>query len=270
MFLTPWASSYLLPYESNGLIWRSPTDFIVVLTPSGPLILRSAGAYHRSTKLDRRFAMNSGGYHQPLKNQPTKKKKLDLITTKRYDSFLRAVPKTQLVMMAVLDDGNQTSRQVDLMLQDKWGEVCAGEKEIGGSGGSLEPPGPLFTHLHTVYMGCSERLPTRLNPLAERACFSQVAGQPPGNRGRARADAAARQADDLVARPRGTVRPTAIDRVAPPRDLMEATILFTISEPDCKPGPHMVGMVNSMATAHSNSLMEVLSDFTVSVVHREV
>jgi tRNA A-37 threonylcarbamoyl transferase component Bud32 len=34
------------------------------------------------------------------------------------------------------------------------------EKEIGGSGGSLEPPGPLLTHLHTVYMAYSERLPT--------------------------------------------------------------------------------------------------------------
>ena len=39
----------------------------------------------------------------------------------------------------------------------------------------LEPPGPLLTHLHTVYMAYSERLPTRLNPLAERTCFSQVA-----------------------------------------------------------------------------------------------
>ena len=38
----------------------------------------------------------------------------------------------------------------------------------------LEPSGPLLTHLHTVYMACSERLPTRLNPLAERTCFSQV------------------------------------------------------------------------------------------------
>ena len=38
----------------------------------------------------------------------------------------------------------------------------------------LEPPGPLLTHLHTVYMAYSERLPTRLNPLAERACCSQV------------------------------------------------------------------------------------------------
>ena len=40
----------------------------------------------------------------------------------------------------------------------------------------LEPPGPLLTHLHTVYMAYSERLPTRLNPLAERTCFSQVRG----------------------------------------------------------------------------------------------
>jgi hypothetical protein len=29
------------------------------------------------------------------------------------------------------------------------------EKEIRGSGGSLEPPGPLLTHLHTVYMAYS-------------------------------------------------------------------------------------------------------------------
>ena len=52
------------------------------------------------------------------------------------------------------------------------------EQQIGGSGGSLEPPGPLLeppgpllTHLHTVYMVYSECLPTRLNPLAERTCF---------------------------------------------------------------------------------------------------
>ena len=55
------------------------------------------------------------------------------------------------------------------------------EQQTGGSGGSLEPPGPLLdppgpllTQLHTVYMAYSERLPTRLNPLAERACFSQA------------------------------------------------------------------------------------------------
>ena len=38
----------------------------------------------------------------------------------------------------------------------------------------LEPPGPLLTRLHTVYMAYSECLPTRLSPLAERNCFSQV------------------------------------------------------------------------------------------------
>ena len=38
----------------------------------------------------------------------------------------------------------------------------------------LEPPGPLHTHLRTVHMACSECLPTRLDPLAERALL------PPG------------------------------------------------------------------------------------------
>jgi hypothetical protein len=59
--------------------------------------------------------------------------------------------------------------------------VIVREQQIGGSGGSLEPPGPLLeppgpllTHLRTVYMACSECLPTRLNPLAERACVSPV------------------------------------------------------------------------------------------------
>ena len=35
----------------------------------------------------------------------------------------------------------------------------------------LEHPWPLLTHLHTVYIAFSERLPTRLNPLAESTCF---------------------------------------------------------------------------------------------------
>jgi hypothetical protein len=44
-----------------------------------------------------------------------------------------------------------------------------GRTRSGGSGGSLEPPGPLLithllTHLHTVHMTYSECLPTRLNP----------------------------------------------------------------------------------------------------------
>ena len=38
----------------------------------------------------------------------------------------------------------------------------------------LDPPRPLLTRLHAVYMGCSECPPTRLNPLAERTCLSQV------------------------------------------------------------------------------------------------
>ena len=50
----------------------------------------------------------------------------------------------------------------------------------------LEPPGPLFTHLHTVCMAYSERLPTRLNPLAERTCFSQVGEMQPPTLGSAR------------------------------------------------------------------------------------
>ena len=38
----------------------------------------------------------------------------------------------------------------------------------------LKLSGPLFTRLHAFYMGCSECLPTRLNPLAEGTCFSQA------------------------------------------------------------------------------------------------
>ena len=42
-------------------------------------------------------------------------------------------------------------------------------KEIQGvQGALLEPPGPLPTHLHTAHMAHSDRLPTRLNPLAQR------------------------------------------------------------------------------------------------------
>ena len=59
--------------------------------------------------------------------------------------------------------------------------VCSREQQIGGSGGSLEHPGPLLeppvpllTHLHTFCMASSEWLPTRLNPLAEGTCFSQA------------------------------------------------------------------------------------------------
>jgi hypothetical protein len=54
------------------------------------------------------------------------------------------------------------------------GIVRAREKQIRGSGGSLEPPGPLPMHLHTVCVAYSECLPILLNPLAQRTCFSQV------------------------------------------------------------------------------------------------
>jgi hypothetical protein len=49
-----------------------------------------------------------------------------------------------------------------------------GETDRGAQGALLEPPGPLLTHLRTVYIACSVCLPTRLNPLAERAGSSQV------------------------------------------------------------------------------------------------
>ena len=53
----------------------------------------------------------------------------------------------------------------------------------------LETPGPLLTHLHTVYMAYSERLPTRVNPLAERTRFSQVPPDLLGGGGRGRGHA---------------------------------------------------------------------------------
>ena len=67
--------------------------------------------------------------------------------------------------------------------RDERGRAGRREQQIGGSGGSLEPPGPLLeppgpllTHLYTVCIAYSECLPTRLSPLAERTCFSQVPG----------------------------------------------------------------------------------------------
>ena len=56
-------------------------------------------------------------------------------------------------------------------------------KEIGGSGGSLEPPGPLLTHFRTVYMAYSECPPTLLNPLAERTLFLPGAREGGAGRG---------------------------------------------------------------------------------------
>jgi hypothetical protein len=54
--------------------------------------------------------------------------------------------------------------------------VEQGERVRGGSRAlTCTPSGSLPMHLHTVYMAYSECFPTRLNPLAERTCFSQVA-----------------------------------------------------------------------------------------------
>jgi hypothetical protein len=44
------------------------------------------------------------------------------------------------------------------------GGVPGREKEIRGSGGSLEHPGPILTHLHTVYVAYFGCLPTHLDP----------------------------------------------------------------------------------------------------------
>ena len=51
----------------------------------------------------------------------------------------------------------------------------------------LDPPAPLLTHLHTVYMAYSECLPTRLSPLADGTCCPQVPKRtpPPASKGSA-------------------------------------------------------------------------------------
>jgi hypothetical protein len=50
----------------------------------------------------------------------------------------------------------------------------AGRSRSGVQGAHLNPLRPLLTHPHTVYMACSECLPTHLNPLAERTCSPQA------------------------------------------------------------------------------------------------
>jgi hypothetical protein len=81
----------------------------------------------------------------------------------------------------VLDDSQPAVVDLNVGDFDLMGSNAQGEKQIGGSGGSLEPPGPLLeppgpllTHLHTVYMAYSECLPNHLTPLAKTTCFSQV------------------------------------------------------------------------------------------------
>ena len=62
------------------------------------------------------------------------------------------------------------------------GQAAIRENREGVQGGHLNPlsvflnpHGLLLTHLHTVCVEYSDRLPTLLNPLAERTCFSQAA-----------------------------------------------------------------------------------------------
>jgi len=53
---------------------------------------------------------------------------------------------------------------------------AAGRNVCGVQGVHLKLPGPLPMHLHTAYVEYYECLPTLLDPLAERTCFSQVRG----------------------------------------------------------------------------------------------
>jgi beta-glucosidase-like glycosyl hydrolase len=69
------------------------------------------------------------------------------------------------------DEGEGHDREQTTLCQAEQQLVAAREKQIRGSGVSLEPPrpllellGPLLTHLHTVYIAYSECLPTRLPP----------------------------------------------------------------------------------------------------------
>ena len=61
-FFDPWASSYLLPYNSNSEIWRSPTDFTIVLTPLAPLTLRAGPRSARQSALS---LVHTGGGRRP-------------------------------------------------------------------------------------------------------------------------------------------------------------------------------------------------------------
>ena len=66
------------------------------------------------------------------------------------------------------------------MGRDQGGERLLPGASDRSSGGSLEAPAPLLTHLHTLYTEYSERLPTFSNPLAKRISPPQVcqAGRP--------------------------------------------------------------------------------------------
>jgi hypothetical protein len=81
--------------------------------------------------------------------------------------------------------------------------------------GSLDPPGPLLTHLHTVYMAYYlECLPTRLNPRAEKTWFSQVRTRDAAVVGAVGRLAWARGLDRPWPEPRADWRPAKICRAA--------------------------------------------------------
>ena len=90
-------------------------------------------------------------------------------------------PQSTHVLLCALC-GTSVAPSVARHLRPLWHVICArcgtsfvpSVGSLAPPGLLLEPPGPLLTHLYTVYMACSECLLTRLNPLAERTCFSQV------------------------------------------------------------------------------------------------
>ena len=100
-------------------------------------------------------------------------------TTAERAQITRVLPRTGLCMMAMKLATMRMAMNAQRMVQQPVSSlslttVSSGEKQIRGSGGSLELPGPLSMHLHTVYVEYSECLLTLLTPWAERTCFSQV------------------------------------------------------------------------------------------------
>jgi hypothetical protein len=77
------------------------------------------------------------------------------------DCIIRPIPPTVLAESVHRPERGEGSGEENRYRHLR--AVCPREKKIRGSGGSLEPPGPLLTHLHIVYMAYSECLPTRLN-----------------------------------------------------------------------------------------------------------
>jgi hypothetical protein len=119
------------------------------ITPCGPQpaqmktfhdgVVLGMGRYHGSTKLDRSFSIASGRYVESLTSRPTARRALRLIKTKDYDKFLTSVSATQLLLVAVIHDGEPQSRQTLGMLETKWGEI-AGPAPPKRKPGQPKPP----------------------------------------------------------------------------------------------------------------------------------